>query len=71
MIAFANTKTNLPNFKNDGRVNVYLSVNHFQQNLKSFPNINNAVNIYCVYKLDPIALTGYTSYTIQSILYKL
>ena len=29
MIAVANTKTNLPNFKNDGRINVYLSGNHF------------------------------------------
>ena len=32
MIAFANTKTNLPNFKSDSRINVYLSGNHFQQN---------------------------------------
>ena len=69
MIALANTKTNLPNFKNDGRINIYLSGNHFQQNLKSFPNINNAVNIYCVYKLDPIASTGDTSYTIQNALF--
>ena len=29
MIAFANTKTNLPNFNNDGRINVHLSGNHF------------------------------------------
>ena len=69
MIALANTKTNLPNFKNDGRINIYLSGNHFQQNLKSFPNINNAANIYCVYKLDPIASTGDTSYTIQNALF--
>ena len=69
MIAFANTKTNLPNFKNDGRINVYLSGNHFQQNLKIFPNINNAGNIYCVYKLDPIASTRDTSYTIQNALF--
>ena len=69
MIAVANIKANLPNFKNDGRINVYLSVNHFQQNLKIFPNINNAVNIYCVYKLDPIASTRDTSYTIQNALF--
>ena len=32
MIAVANTKTDLPNFNNDGRINVYLSGTHFQQN---------------------------------------
>ena len=69
MTAFANTKTNLPNFNNDGRINVHLSGNHFQQNSKIFPNINNAINIYCVYKLDPIASTRDTSYAIQNALF--
>ena len=36
MTAFANTKTNLPHFNNDGRIYVYLSGNHFQQNSKNF-----------------------------------
>ena len=80
MTTFGNTKTNLPNFNNDGRINVHLSGNHFQQNVhlsgnhfqqnsKTFPNINNAINIYCVYKLDPIASTRDTSYTIQNALF--
>ena len=69
MTAFANTKTNLPNFNNDGRINVHLSGNHFQQNSKILPNIINAINIYCVYKLDPIASTRDTSYTIQNALF--
>ena len=69
MIAVANTKTDLPNFNNDGRINVCLSGTHFQQNLKTFPNINNAINIYCVYKLDPIVSTRDTSYTIQNALF--
>ena len=69
MTAFANTKTNLPNFNNDGRINVHLSGNHFQQNSKIFPNISNAINVYCVYKLDPIASTRDTSYTIQNALF--
>ena len=69
MTAFTNTKTNLPNFNNDGRINVHLSGNHFQQNSKFFSNINNAINIYCVYKLDPIASTRDTSYTIQNTLF--
>ena len=69
MKAVVNAKTNLPNFNNDGRTNVYLSGNHFQQNSGIFPNINNAINIYCVYKLDPIASTRDTSYTIQNALF--
>ena len=69
MTAFANTKTNLPNFNNDGGINAHLSGNRFQQNSKIFPNINNAINIYCVYKLDPIASTRDTSYTIQNALF--
>ena len=36
MIAVLNTKTNLPNNKNDDRISVYLSGNHFQQNLNFF-----------------------------------
>ena len=69
MTAFANTKTNLPNYNNDGRINVYLSGNHFRQNSDIFPNINNAINIYCVCKLDPIASTRDTIYTIQNALF--
>ena len=44
----------LPDIKNDGRMHVYLSGNHFQQDKVIIPNKNNAINIYCVYKLDPI-----------------
>ena len=45
MNAVANAKTTLPKFKNDGRMNVYLSGNHFQQNVAGIPN-NNVINIY-------------------------
>ena len=69
MNAFANTKSNLPNLKNDGRLHVYLSGNHFQQNKVIIPNNNNAINIYCVYKLDPIASSRDTSFTIQNALF--
>ena len=65
MNAFANSKSNLPNLKNDGRMHVYLSGNHFQQN----NNNNNALNTYCVYKLDPIASSRDTSYAIQNALF--
>ena len=69
MNAVANTKTNLPNFKNDGRMHVHLNGNHFQQIIAGIPNNNNVINIYCVYKLDPIASTRDTSYTIQDALF--
>ena len=69
MNAVANTKTDLPNFKNDGRMHVHLNGNHFQQTVAGIPNNNNVINIYCVYKLDPIVSTRDTSYTIQDVLF--
>ena len=69
-----NTKTNLPELKNDGRTYVYLQVNHFKQNSIVIPNINKVVsigviNIYIVYKLDPIASSTDTTFTIQNALF--
>ena len=68
MNALANSKNDLPNLKNDGRMHVHLSGNHFQQNKVINPNNNNVINIYCVYQLDPIASTRDASYTIQNAL---
>ena len=65
----SNMNANLPNFKNDGRMHVHLSGNHFQQNVAGIPNNDNVINIYCVYKLDPIASTRDTSFTIQDALF--
>ena len=48
MNALANSKNNLPNLKNDGRIHVYLSGNHFQQNKVIIANNNNTINIYWV-----------------------
>ena len=67
MNAVANAKTTLPKFKNDGRMHVYLSGNHFQKNVADIAN--NVINIYCIYKLDPIASTIDTSLTIQDALF--
>ena len=67
--ALANSKKYLPNLKNDGRMPVYLSGNHFEQNKVIIPNNNNAINIYCIYKLDPIASSRDTSFTIQNALF--
>ena len=69
MNAVANAKSNLPNLKNDGRMHVHLSGNHFQQNKVIIPNNNNAINIYCICKLDPIASSRDTSFTIQNALF--
>ena len=69
MNALANSKNDLPNLKNDGRTHVHLSGNHFQQNKVIIPNNNNAINIYCVYKLDPIASSRDTSFTTQNALF--
>ena len=69
MNALANSKNDLPNLKNDGRMHVYLSGNHFQQNKVIIPNNNNAINIYCVYKLDPIASSRATIFNIQNALF--
>ena len=69
MNAFANAKSNLPNLKNDGRMHVHLSGNHFQQNKVNNPNNGNVINIYCVYKLDAIASSRDTSFTIQNVLF--
>ena len=69
MNALAKSKNELPNLKNDGRMHVHLSGNHFQQNKVIIPNNNNIINIYCVYQLDPIASTRDTSYTIQNSLF--
>ena len=69
MNAVANAKSNLPNLKNDGRMHVHLSGNHFQQNKVIIPNNGNVINIYCVYKLDPIASSRDTSFTIQDSLF--
>ena len=69
MNAVVNSKNDLPNLKNDGRMHVYLSGNHFQQNKVIIPDNNNTINIYCVYKLDPIASSRDTSFTIQNALF--
>ena len=69
MNAVVNAKSNLPNLKNNGRMHVHLSGNHFQQNLAGIPNNGNVINIYCVYKLNPIASSRDTSFTIQDALF--
>ena len=68
------TKTNLPELKNDEKIYVYLQGNYFKQN--NLVNTNNnkvvsigVINIYIVYKLDPIASSRDTTFTIQNALF--
>ena len=69
-----NTKKEMPILKNDERMYVYLQGSHFQQNNVLTSNNdhvinNNVVNIYCVYKLDPIASSRDDNFTIQNALF--
>ena len=69
MKGIKDTKTKLPELKNDGRMHVYLQGNHFQQNDVIILHNNNVINIYVVDKLDPISSTRNTDYTIQNDLF--
>ena len=74
MNGIENTKKEMPILKNDERLYVYLQGNHFQQNNILTSNnehvINkNVVNIYIVYKLDPLASIRDKSFTIQNALF--
>ena len=74
MIAVKNASGDLPESKIDDDLYVYLSGNHFQQNNRIITTINKVisipfVNIYVVYKLDPISSTRNTDYAIQNALF--
>ena len=71
MNGLKDTKNETPILKNDERMYVYLKGSHFQQNnILTYNIINtNVINIYCVYKLDPIASSRDKSFTIQNALF--
>ena len=74
MNGIENTKKEMPILKYDERLYVYLQGNHFQQNNVLTSNNyhlldKNVVNIYIVYKLDPLASTRDKSFTIQNGLF--
>ena len=70
MNAVGNASGGLPDIKNDGRIYVYLSGNHFQQNKVIIPNNDNVINIYCVSKIQPIASSRDPTFTIQNTLFR-
>ena len=74
MNGFENTKNGMSILKNDERLYVYLQGIHFQQNnvlTSSNDHVlnKNVVNIYIVYKLDPLASTRDKNFTIQNALF--
>ena len=74
MNGIENTKKEMSILKNDERLYVYLQGNHFQQNNVLTSNNDhvlneNVVNIYIVYKLDPLASNRDKSFTIQNALF--
>ena len=69
MNAVKDTSGNLPDIKNDGRMHVYLSGNHFQQNKAIIPNNNNVINIYCVYQIEPIGSSRGDTFAINNALF--
>ena len=63
-----NIKTVSLNIKNiNGQLYVFFNGNYFEQDPITIPN--NVINIYVVYKLDPISSTRNTDYTIQNALF--
>ena len=63
MKSIEDTKKELPRLKNDEQGS------HFQQNNVVTSNNNNVINIYVVYKLDPIASSRNITFTIQNALF--
>ena len=73
MNGIKDTKNGMPILKNDEKMYVYLKGSNFQQNnvltTNNYHVINdNVINIYIVYKLDPITSRD-TTFTIQNALF--
>ena len=69
MKSIEDTKKELPKLTNVEETYVYLQGNYFQQNNVIIRNNYNVINICCVYKLDPIASSRDTTFTIQNALF--
>ena len=69
MNGIEDTKEEFPILKIDDETYVYLQGSYFQQNNVIVTNNKNVINIYVVYKLDPISSTRNTTFTIQNALY--
>ena len=61
--------SSMPVLENNGRMNVKSDGYYFVQSKVIHPNANKIVNIYIVYRLDPISKFRSTDYTIQNALF--
>ena len=68
MNGVVNSKRNHPVLMMSGLMRVHLNGNYFTQN-KALKRNSSAINIYIVYKLNPISSVGNTDYTIQNALF--
>ena len=68
MITVKSASGNLPKLKVYDDLYVYLSSIHFQQNKADMSN-NIIINIYCIYKLDPILSSRDDTFTVQNALF--
>ena len=68
MIAVKSACGELPDIRAYNDLYVYLSGNHFQQDAQKDSN-NFKINIYCVYKLDPISSSRDNTFTVQNALF--
>ena len=57
------------NLKNEKETYVLLQGSHFQQRNVIIKTNNNVINIYCVYKLDPISTSRDDTFSLQNALF--
>ena len=69
MKGIEDTKKEFPILKIDDETYVYLQGSYFQQNDVIVTNNKNVINIYVVYKLNPISSARDTTFTIQNALF--
>ena len=67
--AAKNASGDLPELKVYGDYYVYLSGNHFKKNTDISKIFNIIINIYCVYKLDPISSSRDDTFTVRNTLF--
>ena len=69
MYTTAHDLANLPTIINNGRMNVKFKGGYYKQSKLIKPNNNNIINLYIVYKLDPVSNTRDDTFTVQSALF--
>ena len=69
MSVTANDFANVPMIINNGRMNVKFKGGYYEQSKLINPNNNNVINVYIVYKLDPVSNTRDNTFTVQNALF--